>query len=340
MAFCPALDYLHIMTALVPLDRCLAAALDRVVPVGPSWVETDAALGRILAQDLRFPYDVPERTQALRAGYGVTALDLVGASVGTPVPLADPVRVVPGDALPAGMDAVLSEDGIETTAGWTEAIRPLNPGDGVRRAGHDGLAGGVIAPAGTRLTQRHTLIAAQAGIEQIALRQPRLAVELADPAQRSFASGWCVALGASVVDGPADLTLRVTRDHAPRLALVPAETAWLAPTDQGLVLTLPARFDGMVAACLALALPALARLSGAEGVTRTLPLARKLTSTVGLSELVLLTEQAGNWQPQPAGVLTLSGLAQATAFAILPPRSEGLPAGAPLPATPFDLPFG
>jgi molybdopterin molybdotransferase len=340
MAFCTLLNYLSDMTALVPLDHCLAGALDCVSPVGPSWVETGCAVGKILAQDLRLPRDMPQRTQALRAGYAVAALDLVGASTGTPVPLADPVRVVPGDALPAGMDAVLSEDGIETTAGWTEAIRPLNPGDGVRRAGHDGLAGDLIAPAGTRLTQRHTLIAAQAGIAQIAVRQPRVAVELADPAQRSFASGWCVALGAVVVDAPADLTLRGATDHAQRLALVPAETAWLARDERGLVLTLPVRFDAMVAACLALALPAIAQLGGAKVVTRTLPLSRKLTSTVGLSELVLLVEQAGQWAPQPAGVLTLSGLAQATAFAILPPDSEGLPAAAPLSATPLDLPFG
>jgi molybdopterin biosynthesis enzyme len=143
-----------------------------------------------------------------------------------------------------------------------------------------------------------------------------------------------------VVNGPADLTLRGATEHTPRLALVPAETAWLARDGAGLVLTVPVRFDAMLAACLALALPALARLSGARAVTTALPLARKLTSTVGLSELVLLSEQAGQWHPHPAGVLTLSGLAQATAFAILPPDSEGMPALAPLSATPIDLPFG
>ena len=41
-----------------------------------------------------------------------------------------------------------------------------------------------------------------------------------------------------------------------------------------------------------------------------------------------------------AALISLSGLAAATAFAILPPDSEGLPAGAPLSATLLDLPFG
>jgi molybdopterin molybdotransferase len=59
------------------------------------------------------------------------------------------------------------------------------------------------------------------------------------------------------------LCLRVTGDHRPRLALMPADTAWLAPEGGALVLTLPARFDGMVAALSGAGLPALAALGGA-----------------------------------------------------------------------------
>lgn len=106
----------------------------------------------------------------------------------------------------------------------------------------------------------------------------------------------------------------------PRPALAPAETGWLARGDAGLVLTLPARFDGLVAACPGLGLPTLARLTGARPAGRTLPLARKLTSTLGRCDVLLLAQDAGRWWPQPAGTQTLSGLAAA--------------------AAPFDLPFG
>jgi len=328
-----------------PLETCLARALDSLTPVPATWAETGAALGLVLAEDVCLPHDLPPTNESLRAGFAVAALDLVGASAGSPVPLPDPVRVVPGAVLPAGMDAVLPEDGLErdgtdSAAGGCEAVRPISPGDGVRRAGHDGRAGDVIARAGTRLAHRHLLIAAQAGIARIAVRQPRVAIALDDPAQTAFARGWLSALGVCVVEGPADLTLRPAPDHAPRLALAPAETAWLARTDAGLEFIVPARFDGMVAASLGLVPPVLARLTGAAPMVRTLPLLRKLSSTVGLSELVLLTEDSGHWLPEPAGLLTLTGLAAATAFAILPPDSEGLPAGAPISATPFDLPFG
>lgn len=328
------------MTSLTPLGICLSPALDDLTPVPATWVETASAAGLVLAEDICLPHNLPSATEALRAGFAVAALDLVGASAGAPVPLADPVRVVPGEALPQGTDAILPEDGTDTASGLCEAIRPVSPGDGVRRTGHDGRTGDVIAPAGTKLTSRHILIAGKAGITRIATRQPRVAIAFDDPAQTAFARGWVSALGASTVEGEADLTLRSATDHTPRLALAPAETAWLARTGAGLLLTVPARFDGMVAACLGLALPVMARLTGAAPQTRTRPLARKLTSTVGLSELVLLSEQDGQWLPGPAGILALSDLATACAFAILPPDSEGMPAGASLSATPFDLPFG
>ena len=340
MVFRSLLDYLRGMSARLPLDLCLSGALDSVVPVASSRVEMTSALGRILAQDIRLPHDMPRSAEALRAGYAVAALDLVGASTAAPVPLLAPASVAPGEPLTAGMDAILPEDGIDSAAGWPEAIRPLNPGEGVRRMGHDGRAGDIIAAAGTRLTARHILMSSRAGITGAEIRTPRVALTLDDPAQLAFARGWFAALGACVVDSPADLTLLSARDHTPRLALVPAETAWLARADDGLVLTVPARFDGMLTACLALALPALALLSGAAPQSRTLSLARKLTSTVGLSELVLLSEEAGQWLPQPAGTLTLSGLATASAYAILPPDSEGMSTGALLSATPIDLPFG
>lgn len=285
----------------VPLETCLARALDGLLPVPAAWAQTGAAVGLVLAEDLCLPLDLPTANEALRAGVAVAALDLVGASPGSPVPLADPVRVVPGGVLPARMDAVLPDDGIEAAAGWPEAIRSVSPGDGVRRAGHDGRAGDVIALAGTRLAPRHVLIAAQADIARIAVRQPRVQIALDDPGQTAFVRHLLSSLGALIAEGPADLTLRPVQDPDPRLALAPAETAWLGREGggTGLVLRVPRRFDAMVAACLGLALPVLARLSGAAPRGRTLPLARKLTSTVGLSELVLLAQETGRWQPQP-----------------------------------------
>ncbi|MCC1481676.1 hypothetical protein [Roseibaca sp. Y0-43] len=328
------------MNSLTPLATCLSAALNGVLPVPTQSVVPGLAVGGVLAGDVVLPHDMPPVSEALRAGVAVAALDLVGASPGAPVPLSDPVAVVPGAALPPGTDAVLPEDGIERWGAMAEAMRPLSSGDGARRAGHDGRAGAVLVQAETRLTARHAFAARQAGVQNVTIRRPRVAVQLDDPTQADFVAAWLADLGAELGTERPDLTLRRTPNHAPRLALGPAETAWLARDAAGLVLDLPARFDGMVAALYALALPALARLSGASPRADGRPLARKVTSTVGLSELVLLQAEGDAWLPQPAGLVTLSALATAHAFAILPPESEGCAAGTPLAATPLDQPLG
>lgn len=339
-ALSAALAYVHGMIGLTSLETCLAQALDGLAPVPAEWHDAAVACGHVLAEDVRLTHDLPRAAEALRAGFAVAALDLVGAASGSPVMLAEPVRVLPGSRLPPGCDAVLPENATDAAAGLVEAIRAVGPGEGTRRPGHDGRAGDRIASAGTRLATRHGLIAAEAGIDGFDVRCPHVMVSLEDPAQTAFARGWLAGLGARITGGPAQLTLRPTLDHAPRLALAPAETAWLEREGDRLVLTVPTRFDGMVAACAALALPALAALSGGRVHRETRPLSRKIASTVGLSELVLLTGTDGAWMPQPAGMVTLSGLAVAQAFAILPPDSEGLPAGAPLAAIPLDMPFG
>ena len=328
------------MTCLTPLADALARVLDTVRPVPARALPLAQAQGAVLAQDLAFPADLPPTAQALRAGFAVAALDTVGASPFAPVPLGAPPRVLPGDPMPAGTDAVLLVADTDGTAPLVECLRPVDPGTGLRRAGHDARAGDLIAAQGHRLDARHMALARAAGLEMGPVRQPRVAlIDLPEP-MTAFLTPWLIGLGADLVDtGAADLTLRPATDPTPRLALAPGDAAEVAVTDTGVTLGLPARFDAGLAAVLALGLPVLAALSGAVQRTRTLPLSRKLSSGLGVSDLVLLTETQGTWSPGPAGTLTLADLARADAFALIPPQSEGLPQGAPLAATPILSPF-
>ncbi len=328
------------MDSLTALDACLARALHDLAPVPAEVVPLAAALGHVLAEDLRFPADTPPVAEALRAGVPVMALDLTGASASVPVPLGQAARVRPGDPMPPGTDAVLPEDGIEGGPSGPEAIRAVGPGEGVRRAGHDGRAGALIAAAGTRLGAHHRLAAELAGAERCAIRRPRVAVALPDPRRAAFASAWMAVLGAELSDDAPHLILRPATDPRPRLALAPGDTAWLERDGGALVLSVPHRVDGMVAACLALGLPAMVALTGAARQVEARPLLRKAASALGLSDLVLLTAEGGGWRPAPPGSVTLSALAAAHAFALLPPDSEGLPEGAVLDATSLVVPVG
>lgn len=327
------------MTRLTSLQDCVAQALTHCVPLRPEAVAQPKMTAGFLAQDLCLTHDLPPQPEALRAGFAVAALDVLGASVDMPVPLGQAVAVTPGRALPLGCDAVLTLDCAEDSGAGLEAICPVGPGEGVRHAGHDGRAGSVLAKAGSRLTPQLTYVAALAGVAPVTLRQPTIRVEIDDPVQAGFVQQWGASMGVRCSSGEADLVVRTTRTQTPRLAYAPAETAWMESDGSAVVLALPTRFDGLVAALLGLGIPAICHLGGAS--VRTVPraLLRKITSSVGLSELVLLAEEDQGWVPFPSGHLTLTSLAGASAFVILPPESEGLPAGAQLSAAPIDQPF-
>lgn len=328
------------MDSLTPLDACLEQALRDLPEVAAEPCPLSDAVGAILAEDLCFPADMPPVAEALRGGLAVAALDLTGASASLPVFLGAGHPVLPGDPLPGGADAVLPQDGAEAVPGGWEAIRPIGPGEGVRRAGHDGRAGTVILPAGAPLTDKARFVAAKAGTTRCTIRRPRVAIALPDPDQAAFARAFLNRLGAAIGDDAPHLILRPAKDAQPRLALSPAQTAWLVRAGSALELSVPQRFDGMLTALFALGLPAMAALTGARPVTQDRPLARKVASALGMAELVLLTRQDGDWNPAQAGMVTLATLAAAEACAILPPETEGFGAGAVLSGIPLVAPFG
>jgi molybdopterin biosynthesis enzyme len=328
------------MDSLTALDACLAQALNDLAPAPAEVVTLSEGCGHVLAEDLVFPADAPPVAEALVAGFAVSALDLTGASPQVPVRLGQVSGVLSGDPLPPGTDAVLPGDGVETGPAGPEAIRPVAPGHGVRRAGHDGREGAVIVPAGARLQAWHALAAGLAGVERCAVRRARVAVALSDPRQAAFAAAWATALGGRLSHDAPHLILRPAAETGPRLALAPGETAWLERDGGALVLSVPRRFDGAVAALLALGVPAMSALTGARPVAEARPISRKAASALGLSDVVLLAVEDAAWRPMPPGTVTLAALAASEAFAILPPDSEGLPEGAPLPATRLLSPFG
>lgn len=100
------------------------------------------------------------------------------------------------------------------------------------------------------------------------------------------------------------------------------------------VIMAPGRLEAAFAIWLALARPCLCEMAAAAPKTRgeTLPLARKITSNPGVSDIVLLRRASIDgkihWEPLASGDLPWHTLAYAQAWHIVPPESEGYPAGA------------
>ena len=69
-----------------------------------------------------------------------------------------------------------------------------------------------------------------------------------------------------------------------------------------------------------------------RGGNGSLPLKRKIASSVGIAEIVLLENNEGNWLPSAIGDLSLEAVARADAWLAVPGGSEGHAAGTPVDA--------
>jgi molybdopterin molybdotransferase len=117
------------------------------------------------------------------------------------------------------------------------------------------------------------------------------------------------------------------------IALQPGRTAAIGRIAGGPVIALPGAPDQAVAGWWTMALPVLERLCGREKrQATTRPLARKIASGVGTTEIVLLKKVDGAWMPLAIGDLSLDAIARADAWLAVPAGSEGYPAGTPVDA--------
>ncbi len=112
------------------------------------------------------------------------------------------------------------------------------------------------------------------------------------------------------------------------LALQPGRTAAVGKIGAMPVVAAPGASDQALAVCLTLVKPVLDRLT-ARSPRREIvrPLARKISSAIGVAEIVLLQRSDETWMPIAAGQLSLEAIARADAWLAVPGDSEGYAAG-------------
>src|SRR4051812_350682 len=197
--------------------RTVAETLAGFRPGRRTAVETVAltdAPGRVPAEPVRAPHDLPGFARSTVDGFAVRAADTYGASEGLPSYLdvtgavtmgrAPEVVVAPGNAvamptggvMPDGADAVVMvEHTQETMPGTIEVVRPVAPGDGLVRADEDARAGAELLPAGRPLRAQDLGLLAAAGVTAVSVRaRPRVAIvstgdEVVAPATEELAVG-------------------------------------------------------------------------------------------------------------------------------------------------------
>jgi molybdopterin biosynthesis enzyme len=332
----------------MPVEQALARLLDGLGPVGTQEIALADAAGLVLAKPLIVPNPVPPAAVAMRAGFALAAADSFGASHYSPMTLPRlPEPVSAGDALPAGTDSVVEAESLTILRGRAEIAEAVTPGAWTRRAGEDAAEGAILCRAGARLRPHQAAAARLAGLTLASIRQPRVALLDSDPSL-DLVAALARLHGAALLgpdDGP-DLLVGVDGPGAlpagaqlvaGALALRPGELARLARLGNTPIMLIPPHPDAALALALAIILPALDHLADAapEPTPHPAPLARKITSTIGFTEIALLASGGDGWTPLAVGDLPLSAIAAAAAWLAIPPGHEGYPAGHPVAAMPL-----
>ena len=143
------------------------------------------ALGRVLAEDLLAPSDVPAWDNSAMDGYALRARDLpieggflplagriaAGDSGLTPLSPGQVVRIFTGAPLPPGADAVVAQEDcqVEGSGVWLPAAKQ---GAHVRQRGEELTNGSLLLSAGQRLRPQEIGLLAGMGFARVAVYRP------------------------------------------------------------------------------------------------------------------------------------------------------------------------
>lgn len=145
-----------------------------------------SAIGRVLAEDVRSPLDVPSHTNSAMDGYAINSADLpkdsaaeltvLGTSwAGKPfsgsVSPGQCVRIMTGGALPEGTDTVIAQERVQRHGERIRFESGNRPGDNVRKAGEDLTAGSIMLSRGTRITPAELGLIASIGTAEVKVRR-------------------------------------------------------------------------------------------------------------------------------------------------------------------------
>ncbi|HEV8663396.1 MAG TPA: gephyrin-like molybdotransferase Glp [Candidatus Methylomirabilis sp.] len=182
---------------VLSVDEAAARFLPRIAPLPDTEVVPVAeALGRVTAEEVASPMELPAFSRSNMDGFSVRAEDTFGATEGLPaylkvvgeVPMgqAPTVRLNPGEAAKAhtggmlaeGADAIVIVEHTQAVDATTiEVVRPAAPGENVIQVGEDVRKGQILLPAGRWLRAQDLGGLAAVGITAVRVRRrPRVTI--------------------------------------------------------------------------------------------------------------------------------------------------------------------
>jgi molybdopterin molybdotransferase len=172
------------LLAVDDLERLIEARIEPVREI--EQIRLAEAAGRVLAQDLIAPIDLPPFDNSAVDGYAVRHTDLrpgaethlkmvdrlpAGRAAIRSLGNGEAVRIFTGAPMPAGADTVFMQEDCRQDDEFVILPDGLARGANRRLAGEDLRAGSVALPRGRRLEPQHLALAAALGVTSVPVRR-------------------------------------------------------------------------------------------------------------------------------------------------------------------------
>lgn len=176
------------MAGALTVEEAQARAVAAARPAGVERVMLAEALGRVLAEDVTAPGDVPPHDNSAMDGFAVRAADgaaerviageVAAGHVATrPLRPGEAYRIMTGAPIPPGADAVVMVEKTEAAGDRVRLAEAPRPGQHVRRAGEDVRAGDVVLRRGATLDAAAIGVLASARRASVVVgRRPEVAI--------------------------------------------------------------------------------------------------------------------------------------------------------------------
>jgi molybdopterin molybdotransferase len=227
---------------MISADEALQLVLENVAALGVERAPILGALGRVLAEEIRSPRDIPGFDNSAMDGYAVRAADVANASASSPARLrvlgtvgagampaaqveaGTAMRTMTGAPIAAGADAIVPVEQTRADGDTVEILSAADSRSFIRPRGEDLRAGELVMEAGKRLGAADLGMLASLNRSMIDVcRGPRVAIvatgdELVDvdqvPAGSQVVNSSAYALAGAVREaGGEPVILKVARDR-------------------------------------------------------------------------------------------------------------------------------
>ncbi|WP_419833629.1 molybdopterin molybdotransferase MoeA [Endozoicomonas atrinae] len=171
---------------LMRLEAALATLIGGVKPVsGTETVSLEDSLGRVLAEHIVSPINVPSHDNSAMDGYALILKDLqnhdtlplagqslAGHPFSEEIPAGHCIRIMTGASIPKGADVVIMQEQTETTDQGIHFLqKPEKIGNNIRKAGEDIPEGSRVFTPGRKVSPQDIGLLASLGIANVTVYQ-------------------------------------------------------------------------------------------------------------------------------------------------------------------------